>query len=167
MSEVYEEGYDAGMKILEEKFGGGKDNVISLATIAREPNTAGQPRPVVRDVDAFYENGVFYVAANANTNKMKQIALNPEVSIAVHFGWFSANGVAENLGWVLDAKNAELRTKIRNAFEWYDSVTNEDDESNIFLAIRLTRGVIILDHHAKYYYMDFVNKTETPEGQIL
>ena len=166
MSKVYEEGFDAGMKILEEKFGG-KDNVISLATIACEPGAAGQPRPVVRDVDAMYEDGVFYAAVNTNTNKMKQIAKNPEVAIAVHFGWFSANGVAENLGWVLDPKNEELRAKIRKTFEWYDSVTNEKDESNVFLAIRLTRGVIILDHHAKVYHMDFVNKTETREGQVL
>lgn len=166
MNKVYEEGYNAGLKILEEKFGN-KDNVISLATIAQESNSSGQPRPAVRDVDAMYEDGVFYVAANKNTNKMKQIALNPEVSVAVHFGWFSAHGVAENLGWVLDEKNAELRSKIRKTFKWYDSVTNESDESNVFLAIRLTRGVIILDHHAKYYHMDFVNKTETKDGRII
>ena len=166
MSKVYEEGYDAGMKILEKNFGG-KDNVISLATIALEPNTAGQPRPSVRDVDAIYEDGVFYASVNTGTNKMKQIEKNPEVSIAVHFGWFSAHGIAENLGWVLDPKNAGLREKIRKIFEWYDSVTDEKDKSNVFLAIRLTRGVIILDHHAKVYHMDFVNKTETREGQVL
>ena len=166
MSKVYEEGFEAGMKLLEEKFGG-KDNVISLATIACEPNDGGLPRPAVRDIDAFYEDGVFYAVVYANRNKMKQIAKNPEVAIAVHFGWFSANGVAENLGWVLDPKNADLRTKIRKTFEWYDSVTNESDENNVFLALRLTRGVIILDHHAKYYYMDFVNKTETTDGLIV
>ena len=166
MGKVYEEGFDAALKILEENFGGGKDNVISLATIALEPSASGKPRPVVRDVDAFYENGVFYCAVGANTNKMKQIAQNPEVSVAVHFGWFSANGIGENLGWVLDPKNASLREKIRKTFEWYDSVTNENDESNVFLAIRLTRGVLILDHHAKYYHIDFVNKTETAEGRI-
>ena len=165
MSKVYEEGYDAGLKILTEKFSG-KDNVISLATIACEPNADGKPRPVVRDVDAVYEDGVFYCAVNAQTNKMKQIAKNPEVSVAVHFGWFSANGIGENLGWVKDPKNAELREKIRKIFEWYDDVTNEEDKDSVFLAIRLTRGTIILDHHAKYYHMDFVNKTETAEGRI-
>ena len=166
MSKVYEEGYDAGLKIMAENWSG-NDIVISLATIACEPSATGQPRPAVRDVNALYEDGVFYVAVNTNTNKMKQIAQNPEVSVAVHFGWFSGNGVAENLGWVLDPKNAELREKIRKTFEWYDGVTDEKDESNVFLAIRLTRGVLILDHHAKYYYMDFVNKTETPEGQVI
>ena len=161
----YEEGYEAGLKILKEKFGG-KDNVISLATIAREPNADGMPRPVVRDVDAFYEDGVFYCAVHATTNKMKQIAQNPEVSVAVHFGWFSANGIAENLGWVLKPSNAEIREKIRKAFEWYDGVTDEKDENSVFLAIRLTRGILILDHYAKVYHMDFVNRTDTREGRI-
>ena len=53
--------YEEGMAILEEKFGGGKDNIIALATIALEPTADGKPRPVVRDVDAYYEDGVFYV----------------------------------------------------------------------------------------------------------
>ena len=166
MSKVYEEGFEAAMKILEEKFGG-KDNVIALATIACEPNANGQPRPAVRDIDAVYEDGVFYASVGAGRNKMKQIALNPEVSVSVNFGWFTAHGIAENLGWVLDPKNASIREKIRNTFEWYDSVTDENDQANIILKIRLTRGVLILDHHAKYYYLDFENKVETSDGQVI
>ena len=53
--------YEEGLKIIEEKFGNGKDNVIALATIAQELSGDGKPRPVVRDVDAYYEDGVFYV----------------------------------------------------------------------------------------------------------
>jgi hypothetical protein len=49
--------YEEGLKLLEEKFGNGKDNVISLSTIAREPNADGSPQPVVRDVDAYYADG--------------------------------------------------------------------------------------------------------------
>lgn len=30
--------YEEGLKLLEEKFGNGKDNAISLSTIAQEPN---------------------------------------------------------------------------------------------------------------------------------
>ena len=44
--------FEEGLKLIEEKFGNGKDNVISLATIARETNLDGKPRPVVRSVDA-------------------------------------------------------------------------------------------------------------------
>ena len=51
--------YEKGMAILEEKFGNNKDNVLALATIAIEPNAEGKPRPIVRDVDAYYEDGVY------------------------------------------------------------------------------------------------------------
>ena len=74
--------YEEGLNLLEEKFGGGKDNIISLATIAREPNADGQPRPVVRGVDAYYEDGTFYIVTNGKSNKIQQIAQNSEVSIA-------------------------------------------------------------------------------------
>ncbi|MCL2405135.1 MAG: pyridoxamine 5'-phosphate oxidase family protein [Defluviitaleaceae bacterium] len=154
--------YDEGMAILKEKFGNGKDNIIGLATIAQEPNAEGKPRPVVRDVDAYYEDGVFYVVTWAKSSKMLQIANNNEVSIAVCFEWFTSSGIGENMGWVLDPKNAELRTKLREAFaKWYDMANNEKDENCSILAIRLTNGIININHHEKLYFMDFVNKTAT------
>ena len=61
--------YEEGLKIVEEMCGNGKDNVISLATIALEPNSDGKPRPFVREVDALYEDGVFYVTTWANQQK--------------------------------------------------------------------------------------------------
>ena len=159
--------YEEGVKLLEEKFGNGKDNAISLATIAREPGIDGNPRPVVREVDAYYENSTFYVVTNAKSNKMQQIAQNPEVSIAVSGEWFTANGVGENLGWVLDTKNAEIRTKLRAAFaSWYDMANNEKDENCCFLAIHLTKGTLNINHWEKLYHMDFVNKTDMESGGI-
>ena len=89
--------YEEGLKLLEEKFGN-KDNIISLATIAREPGTGGRPRPVVRDVDAYYEGGTFYAVTYAKSNKMQQIVQNPEVAIAVCGEWLTAVGTGENLG---------------------------------------------------------------------
>jgi len=159
--------YEEGLKLIEEKVGGGKDNVISLATIACEPGSEGRPRPVSRDVDAFYEDGVFYIVTWAKSNKMLQVEANPEVSFSVNFGWFSGNGQGENLGWVLDPKNAEIRTKLRTAFaEWYDKANDESNENCAILAIRLTRATLNHNHGEKFYHMDFVNKTETAEGRI-
>jgi hypothetical protein len=158
--------YEEGLKLLEEKFGNGKDNVISLATISLEPAANGNPRPVVRDVDAFYEDGVFYVTTWGKSGKMQQIAHNNEVAITVCHQWFNANGTGENLDWVLDPKNAELRTKLRSAFsEWYDHANNEKDENCCILAIRLTKGLININHFEKLYFMDFVNKTANVEGR--
>ena len=66
--------YEEGIKLIEEGCGNGKDNVISLSTIAMEPNAEGKPSPCVREVDAHYEDGVFYVTTWAKSNKMQQIA---------------------------------------------------------------------------------------------
>ncbi|MCL2003616.1 MAG: pyridoxamine 5'-phosphate oxidase family protein [Oscillospiraceae bacterium] len=154
--------YEEGLRMIEEKFGGGRDNNLSLATIALEPNAEGKPRPCSREVDAYYEDGVFYVTTWGGSNKIRQIAQNPEVSLSVNLGWFSANGIGENLGWVLKPENADIRAKLRKAFaEWYDSANNEADENCVILAIRLTAGVINHNHGADFYHMDFVNKTAT------
>ena len=160
--------FEEGFKLLNEKFGNGKDNVISLATIACEPGNEGSPRPVVRGVDAYYENGIFYITTNALSNKMKQIAKNKDVSIASLEEMFTASGVGENLGWVMDPKNAELRTKLRSSFApWYDSANNEKDINCCILAIRLTKGTLNINHWEKLYHMDFINKTEMENGGIF
>jgi hypothetical protein len=158
--------YEEGLKIIQETCGNNKDNVISLATTATEPSADGNPVPVVRDVDAYYEDGVFYVVTYAKSNKMQQILHNKEVAFSVNFEGFYGNGTGENLGWVLDPKNAELRSKLRAVFaDWYDIANNEKDENCCILAIRLTRGTIMKDHGAVHYNMDFVNKIETNEGK--
>ncbi len=152
--------YEEGLQLLEEKFGNGKDNAISLATIALEPSVDGKPCPNVRVVDAYYEDGTFYVVTYGKSNKMLQIAQNPEVSIAACPEMFTACGTGENLGWVLAPQNAEIRSKLRKAFsEWYDMANNEQDENCCFLAIHLTRGILNINHWEKLYHMDFVNKT--------
>lgn len=159
--------YEEGRQLIEESCGKGKDNVISLATIAMEPNAEGKPRPYVRDVDAYYEDGVFYVVTWAKSTKMLQIAQNSEVAFSVCTAGFSGNGIGENLGWVLDPKNAELRTKLRTAFAaWYDHANDEQNENCCILAIRITRATIMQGHAERFYHMDFVNGVEGEEGRI-
>lgn len=160
--------FEEGYKLLEEKFGNGKDNVISLATIGCELSEHGSPRPVVRGVNAIYEDGFFYVTTNMKSNKMKQIQNNPEVSIASSSEMFTASGIGENLGWILDAKNADLRIKLRKAFApWYDSANNEQDANCCILAICLTKGTLNINHWEKLYYMDFAHKKEMMTGGIF
>jgi len=157
--------FEEGFALLEEKFGKGKDTIISLATIALEPGDTGIPRPAVRGVDAYYEDGIFYVVTNAKSNKMKQIANNPEVSIASASEMFTASGIGMNRGWVLDPDNAELRSKLRKAFAaWYDMANNEKDENCCFLAIRLVKGILNINHWEKLYHMDFIDKKEIRDG---
>ena len=62
-------------------------------TIARESSADGNPRPVVRCVDAYYEDCTFYVVTYGKSNKMLQIEQNAEVSVALSSEMFTAIGV--------------------------------------------------------------------------
>lgn len=127
----------------------GHDNLIALAT------TNGK-MPAVRAVNAYYENGSFYVITNALSNKMAQLRENPAAAICGD--WFTAHGIGENLGWIREEKNAALADRLRTAFaEWYgNGHNNEDDRNTVILRIRLTDGVLF--HHGERYDIDF--KTE-------
>lgn len=140
--------YEEAISIMTERFG--KDNLIAIAT------TDGDLL-YNRMVDAYYEDGAFYISTNALSNKVKQIELNPQTAICA-VDWFSGHGNGRNLGWVLDPQNAEIRLRLQNAFVWYDEVNNEQDPNCCILEIRLTSGMLIKDHHAKRYQIDFTNK---------
>ena len=152
--------YENAIKLLEERCGNGKEEVIALATISLIPNAIGNPRPTVRMVCAYYENGAFYVSTDAKKNKMLQIEKNNEVSVS-GFGWYVFQGIADNLGWVKDEKNADIRAKFKKIFDWFDEVGDEDNPNSIVLRITLTEGTIT-DNEEKYgdrlYEIDFVNK---------
>lgn len=153
--------YENAMKLLEERCGNGKEEVIALATISLYPNAAGSPRPAVRMVCAYYEDGAFYVSTDAKKNKMLQIEKNNEVSVCGS-GWYAFQGTAENLGWVKDERNAKIRAKFRKVFNWFDEDGDEDNPTSIVLRITLTEGTIT-DHERTYgdwqYNINFINKT--------
>lgn len=144
--------FETAIKIMAERFG--KDSLIAIATTdGKKMNN--------RMVDAFYTDGAFYVSTYALSNKVKQIESNPEVAIAA-VDWFIGHGIGRNLGCVLEPKNAEIRLKLREAFSaWYDFANNEQDKNCCILEIRLTDGMLILDHHAVRYQIDFTNESAT------
>ena len=141
--------FENAMSIMIERFA--KDSLIAVAT------TDGE-RLYNRIVDAYYENGAFYISTHALSNKAKQIEVNSEVAVCA-IDWFSGHGKGKNLGWVLEPQNAEIREKIRKEFVWYDDVTNEQDKNSCFLEIRLTDGMLIKDHHAIRYQIDFESES--------
>jgi len=153
--------YENAIKLMEERCGNGKEEVIALATISLFPNANGNPRPTVRMVCAYYEDGVFYVSTDSRKNKMLQIKKNNEVSVA-GLEWYAFQGTAENLGWVKDEKNVEIRAKFKKYFDWFNEIGDEDNPTSIVLRITLTKGTII-DNERKYgeqlYEIDFINKT--------
>ena len=148
--------YDEAIKAITERYG--KDTFLSLITMDNN-------RPSVRVVDSYYEDGAFYVVSYALSNKMKQINRNPEVTVCVERfledGCFTAHGIGENIGHVLDENNAALMAKLRKAFAaWYtNGHVNEDDPNTCILRIRLTNGLLLLPNFEQNYVVDFVNQT--------
>ena len=128
--------------IMKERFG--KDTVIALAT-------AEDGIPYVRNVNAYYEDGAFYIITYALSNKMKQLEKNPVAAIAGE--WFTAHGKGVNLGWFGKKENREIAGKLRDAFrEWIDNGHNDfDDENTIILCIELTDG-LLLSHGTRYEF---------------
>lgn len=120
-------------RIMNERFG--KDSLISLAT-------AMDNVPYVRTVDAFYENGAFYIITYALSNKMKQIEANPFVAVSGE--WFTGTGEGVNLGYFHKPENKEVAEKLKFAFaEWIDNGHNNfDDENTIILCVKLKSGVL-------------------------
>ena len=153
--------FEKAMKLIEERCGNDKEEIIALATISLPAGEEVKPRPAVRMVSSYYEDGVFYVSTDARKNKMLQIAQNNEVGVC-GFGWYSFQGITENLGWVKDEKNARIREKFKKVFEWFDQDGDEDNPNSIVLKITLTEGVII-DFEKKYgelkYEVDLYHKT--------
>lgn len=131
-------------RIMNDRFN--KDSLIALATL-----NGGTPD--VRAVNSYYENGSFYIITYVLSNKMKQIAENPIVAICGD--WFTGHGIGENLGWILDEKNADMANKLHTAFaDWYSNGhTNEADINTVILRIRLSDGVLL--HHGTRFNIDF------------
>ena len=130
--------------ILLERFG--KDSMIALAT-------AIDNVPYVRNVDAFYENGAFYVLTHGLSNKMKQIEENPTVALSGE--WFTAQGKGVQLGYFGKADNARIAEKMRDVFSaWIDNGHNDfDDINTCILRIELTSGILF--SNGKRYEIDF------------
>lgn len=129
-------------KIMVDRFG--KDTVIALATTE-------QGTPYVRNVNAYYENGSFYIITYALSNKMRQIKLNPAVAIAGD--WFTAHGRGINLGYFGKPENLGIAGKLKRVFaEWIDNGhTDFRDENTIILRVELTDG-LLLSHGRRFEF---------------
>lgn len=127
-------------KIMAERFG--KDTVIALATVENE-------MPYVRYVNAYYENGAFYIITHALSNKMRHIENNSAVAIAGE--WFTAHGEGINLGYFGKEENRRMAGKLKSIFSaWIDNGHNNfADENTVILCVKLTEG-LLLSHGTRY-----------------
>lgn len=130
-------------KLMDERFG--HDCIIALAT-------TDEGLPYVRNVDAYYEDGAFYVVTYALSNKMIHIAKNPTVAIAGD--WFTAHGTGKNLGFVGKDENRDIMAKLKEVFSaWINAHTNLEDENTCLLRIQLTDGILF--SHGTRFDIDF------------
>ncbi len=127
-------------QIMIERFG--KDTIIALATTEQET-------PYVRYVNAYYENGAFYIITYALSNKMQHIKNNSVVAIAGE--WFTAHGTGVSLGWFKKEENHTIAEKLKDVFsEWIDNGHMDfDDENTVILRVELTDAVL-LSHGTRY-----------------
>jgi general stress protein 26 len=127
-------------QIMKERFG--KDSIIALATVKN-----GLPQ--VRNVDAYYENGSFYVLTYALSNKIQEINIDNSVAIAGE--WFTAHGKGINLGYFEIPQNKEIANKLRDAFSsWIDNGHNDfNDVNTIILEIKL-KDAILFSNNKRY-----------------
>lgn len=131
-------------QILLERFH--KDSLIALATVEGET-------PQVRVVNAFYEDGAFYVLTHRLSGKMQQLSKNPRAAIAGD--WFTGHGVGKDLGWFGKEENRELAEKMKETFAgWLQNGHSDlEDENTCILKIELTGGVLF--SHGMRYDLEF------------
>lgn len=139
--------YENAITLMEELFS--RDYQFAMATTVNDI-------PSLRFIDAYFDNGAFYAVTYANTDKVKEIAVNPNVALCSRKG-YSFSGKAYNIGHPLLPENSEIRSKLINAFEaWYFKHNNENDDICI-LKIEPERGFIHKDGIG--YKINFIAKT--------
>ncbi len=129
-------------QIMIERFG--RDTIIALATTENE-------MPYVRYVNAYYENGSFYIITHALSNKMQHIKADPVVAVAGE--WFTAHEKGISLGYFGKIENGMIAEKLKKVFtEWIDNGhTDFDDENTIILRVELTDG-LLFSHDTRYEF---------------
>lgn len=127
-------------RLMDERFG--HDSVIALATQDGD-------MPSVRYVNAYYEDGAFYVITYALSNKMQQLGKNQNAAVAGD--WFTAHGKGVSLGYFGKEENRAIAQKLRTAFAaWIDNGHNNfEDQNTCTLCIQLTDGVLF-SHGTRY-----------------
>lgn len=135
---------DEVKNILTERFG--RDTLIALAT-----ESGG--KPYVRTVNAYYEDGAFYVITHALSNKMQQLAQNPAAAIAGE--WFTAHGRGVSLEYIGKEENHRIADRLKEAFSaWLNNGhVDMQDENTVLLCIQLETGTLF--SHGTRYDIEF------------
>lgn len=138
--------YDKSLEVLNSLFN--KDCTFVLATSAENC-------PSQRVVDTYLCGRAFWIVTYALSNKVKELRVNPNVSLCNDF--YTFKGKAYDMGHPLEEKNGEIREKLIKVFEpWYFAHNNENDENMCYVKVELEEGFFHKDGIG--YKVDFVEK---------
>lgn len=138
--------FEKSMAVLSDLFG--KDFTFVLAT-------ASENVPSARVVDAYFENGIFWMVTYAKSNKMKDIENNPNVALCNNFHIFKCK--AHNVGHPLKEVNKDIREKLIKVFEpWYFAHNDENDEYMCYVKVEPESG--FFHKNGIGYRVNFIEK---------
>lgn len=139
--------YQKSLEVLKELFG--RDYTFVLATVHENI-------PSQRVVDTYYTEGTFWIVTYSNSNKVKELEENPNVSLCNNF--YSFKGKAYNVGHPLQENNKEIREKLIKVFEpWYFAHNNEQDDNMCYVKFEPEEGFFHKDGTG--YKVNFMEKT--------
>jgi general stress protein 26 len=142
------------IQVMTEQFG--HDVALSLATVSGD-------RPNVRVVNAYFAEDAFYVTTYGLSNKMKEIAANPQVAICHNL--FVAHGTGANLGSPVSDTNSALRVVLREVFcAFYDRHVNEADPNTCILQVTLSDAAVFTRDFK--YLVDFCARTAEKQAFV-
>lgn len=147
--------FDEAAAVLKDLYG--HDVPMPLATInGKKAN--------IRVIDVYYKDAAFYATTYGLSNKMKEIAKNPNV--ALNHNLFVAHGQGENAGNPLENHNKDLREELKQIFfSFYDKHVDEEDPNTCILKIALEDALLFANDYK--YFIDFEKRTATKEKFVV
>lgn len=139
--------YKRALAVMEENFG----HVVEMSVGSSANGTVS-----VRDVNAVYREGKFYVLSRLGNSLMNHIAVSPAVGLC--HGSHNMHGNARSLGHPLDPQNAALRKMLKREFSLnYDEYVTERNPEMRIVEITLTSAETYTRYHR--YKIDYVAQT--------
>ncbi len=139
--------YTRALEVMEENF----NHVVEMSVAS-----SANGEVAVRDVNAYYHNGVFYFLGKSTNFLLRNIALCANVGLC--HGSHNMQGVARILGHPCDKQNAEIRKILKKEFSLnYSEYVTESDPNMRIVEIKLTKAETYTRYHR--YEIDYVAKT--------
>lgn len=135
--------FERAKEVMQENFG----HIVEMCVASCVDNNV-----TVRDVNAYYDKGKFYILSKAGNSLVHDIAINPRVGLchASH----NIYGTAKSLGHPLESKNANLRKMLKKQFSLnYDEYVTEHNPEMRIVEITVTRAETYTRYHR--YEIDF------------